>query len=214
MPWVTAAFAAASLASVGLQQAGIAGPWLPVALGSGACALASAIATALQSRAQAHLQAGIQARAAMAESERDGLQRDLQRHDRLEQELLRAKQAAESAAMAKGEFLATMSHEIRTPMSSIVGFTEVLLKREDLPEPARRQLALIDRAGASLLTVVNDILDFSKVEAGEVELSPTPISPRSVAQDAMAIVAEAARRKGLDLQLGFIGPVEAPVEPT
>lgn len=54
MPWMTAVFAAASLASAGLVQAGIAGPWLPVALGSGACALASAIAVALQSRAQAH----------------------------------------------------------------------------------------------------------------------------------------------------------------
>lgn len=116
-----------------------------------------------------------------------------------------------AAGRAKTEFLATMSHEIRTPMSSIVGFTEVLLKRDDLPDPARRQLALIDRAGASLLTVVNDILDFSKMEAGEVELSPAPASPRAIAQDAMAIVAEAARRKGLDLQLGFIGPVERPV---
>jgi len=118
---------------------------------------------------------------------------------------------AVAAGEAKTQFLATMSHEIRTPMTSIVGFTEVLLKREDLPDAARRQLSLIDRAGASLLTVVNDILDFSKMEAGEVELSPAPASPRRIAQDAMAIVAEAARRKGLDLQLGFIGPVERPV---
>ena len=140
---------------------------------------------------------------------------DQKRMKRLWARRTRIARAAQGRAMAAGqaktEFLATMSHEIRTPMSSIVGFTEVLLKREDLPEPARRQLALIDRAGASLLTVVNDILDFSKVEAGEVELSPAPVSPRGVAQDAMAIVAEAARRKGLDLQLGFIGPVEAPV---
>ena len=140
---------------------------------------------------------------------------DQKRMKRLWARRTRIARAAQARAMAAGqaktEFLATMSHEIRTPMSSIVGFTEVLLKREDLPEPARRQLALIDRAGASLLTVVNDILDFSKVEAGEVELSPAPINPRNVAQDAMAIVAEAARRKGLDLQLGFIGPVEAPV---
>lgn len=113
-----------------------------------------------------------------------------------------------TAGKAKTEFLATMSHEIRTPMTSIVGFTEVLLKREDLPDNARRQLALIDRAGASLLTVVNDILDFSKVEAGEVTLDPTPAVPRAVVQDALAIVAEAARRKGLELQLNFIGPVD------
>jgi len=118
---------------------------------------------------------------------------------------------AVAAGLAKGEFLATMSHEIRTPMNSIVGFTEVLLKREDLPEAARRQLALIDRAGASLLTVVNDVLDFSRMEAGGVELTPRPVSPRAMAQDSLAIIAEAARRKGLDVQLGFIGPVEQPV---
>lgn len=140
---------------------------------------------------------------------------DQKRMKRLWASRTRIARAAQTRAMAAGqaktEFLATMSHEIRTPMSSIVGFTEVLLKRDDLPEPARRQLALIDRASASLLTVVNDILDFSKVEAGEVELTPVPINPRNVCQDAMAIVAEAARRKGLDLQLGFIGPVETPV---
>ncbi|KQW72895.1 hypothetical protein ASE17_07955 [Phenylobacterium sp. Root77] len=140
---------------------------------------------------------------------------DQKRMKRLWASRTRIARAAQARAMAAGqaktEFLATMSHEIRTPMTSIVGFTEVLLKREDLPDPARRQLALIDRAGASLLTVVNDILDFSKVESGEVELSLAPVTPRSVAQDALAIVAEAARRKGLDLQLGFIGPVERPV---
>ena len=160
MPWATAAFAAASLASVGLQQAGIAGPWLPAALGSGACALASAIAAALQSRAQARLQAGIQARAAMAESERDGLQRDLQRHDRLEQELLRAKQAAESAAMAKGEFLATMSHEIRTPLNGIVPMLE-MLSRAPLAPDQREMLSTATASSHQLLRIVDDILDYS-----------------------------------------------------
>lgn len=140
---------------------------------------------------------------------------DQKRMRRLWASRSRVARAAQGRALAAGraktEFLATMSHEIRTPMSSIVGFTEVLLKRDDLPEPARRQLSLIDRAGASLLTVVNDILDFSKMEAGEVELNRAPAAPRAIAQDALAIVAEAARRKNLDLQLGFIGPVERPV---
>ena len=82
---------------------------------------------------------------------------------------------AQAAGAAKAEFLATMSHEIRTPMNSILGFTQTLIRRDDLPEEARRQLHLIDRAGASLLALVNDILDFSKLEAGEVELALRPV---------------------------------------
>ncbi|MFZ3005284.1 MAG: ATP-binding protein [Phenylobacterium sp.] len=124
----------------------------------------------------------------------------------------RAAQArALAAGKAKSEFLATMSHEIRTPMNSIIGFTEVLMKRSDLPEGAGRQLTLIDRAGSSLLTVVNDILDFSKMEAGEVNLSPRPVEPRAIAQDTLAIVAEVARRKGLDLQFNTSGDVDRTV---
>ncbi|WP_421934964.1 ATP-binding protein [Phenylobacterium sp.] len=124
----------------------------------------------------------------------------------------RAAQArAVAAGRAKSEFLANMSHEIRTPMNSIIGFTEVLMKRGDLPEAAHRQLTLIDRAGSSLLNVVNDVLDFSKMESGEVELSPRAIEPRAMAQETLAIVAEAARRKGLDLQFAANGEVDRPV---
>jgi len=120
----------------------------------------------------------------------------------------KARGRALAAGRAKAEFLATMSHEIRTPMNSILGFTEVLLRRGDLPAAARRQLTLIDQAGASLLTVVNDILDFSKMEAGEIELQPHPRAPRDMAQDAMAIVADAARAKGLAVAVEVTGDAD------
>ena len=210
MPWATAAFAAASLASVGLQQAGIAGPWLPAALGSGACALASAIAAALQSRAQARLQAGIQARAAMAESERDGLQRDLQRHDRLEQELLRAKQAAESAAMAKGEFLATMSHEIRTPLNGIVPMLE-MLSRAPLAPDQREMLSTATASSHQLLRIVDDILDYSKLEADRLDLETTGFNLRELMQSVLTLMERTAEAKGLRLLLNIEQGVRLPV---
>lgn len=117
----------------------------------------------------------------------------------------RAEARAQAANLAKAEFLATMGHEIRTPMNSIVGFAQVLLKREDLAAPARRQLDLIERAGASLMTAVDDILMFSNTESRQIELTPKPYTARAVAQDALAIVREAAREKNLALDLTVSG---------
>jgi signal transduction histidine kinase/ActR/RegA family two-component response regulator len=117
-----------------------------------------------------------------------------------------ARAEAEAASKAKTEFLATMSHEIRTPMNSIIGFTQVVLRKGGLPEETQRQLRMVERASGALLTVVNDILDFSKVEAGQVLLNPRAARMVSVAQDTMAIVAESARRKGLSLDLQFEAP--------
>ena len=124
----------------------------------------------------------------------------------------RAQARAQAAGAAKAEFLATMSHEIRTPMNSILGFTQTLIRRDDLPEEARRQLHLIDRAGASLLALVNDILDFSKLEAGEVELALRPHRPAQIAEESLAIIAPAAADKGLDVRLEVAGPAGAVAE--
>jgi CheY-like chemotaxis protein len=97
------------------------------------------------------------------------------------------------------------------PVTPIIGFTKLLMDRADLPADARRQLSLIDSAGASLMTVVDDILDFSKVEAGEIELLPAPVSMRRVAEAALAIVTPGAERKGLELKLKLTGPVDQPL---
>jgi signal transduction histidine kinase/ActR/RegA family two-component response regulator len=120
-----------------------------------------------------------------------------------------ARAVAEAASRAKTDFLATMSHEIRTPMNSIIGFTEVILRRDDLAADTRRQLTMVERSGEALLTVVNDILDFSSVEAGQVQLNPRPSRVDAIARDTFAIVAESARRKGLDLDLSINTPPDA-----
>ncbi|WP_454714641.1 MASE1 domain-containing protein [Caulobacter segnis] len=140
----------------------------------------------------------------------------LAQQDRLKRLLLRrelltraARSRALAATEAKTEFLATMSHEIRTPLNSVLGFAQLLATREDLPPEVRRQVNLIDSAGAALLTVVNDILDFSRVEAGLIELLPQPTSAANLLRDTVAIMAPEARAKGLSLDLEIIDRVQA-----
>ncbi len=88
---------------------------------------------------------------------------------KLEEALLKAY----SSERAKAAFLANMSHEIRTPLNGILGFTDILTKK-DLDRDTKRYIDIIHKSGQTLLNVVNDILDFSKIENGELKLHIAP----------------------------------------
>jgi len=112
--------------------------------------------------------------------------------------LVKAREAAEAAALAKAQFLATMSHEIRTPLNGVIGMMDVLfgtpLSREQrgFAETARR-------SGEALLAVVNDLLDFSKIDAGRLELEAIDFDLRSCLEAVGDVLALKAHEKGIEL---------------
>ncbi len=113
--------------------------------------------------------------------------------------LLRAKEAAETANPAKGEFLAIVSHEIRNPISGVIGFASMLGDTR-LTDEQREFVTLIRNSGDSLLFLINDILDFSKIEAGKIELEDQPYSPRTCIQEVVAFFAPKAAATQLALE--------------
>ena len=127
-----------------------------------------------------------------------GIASDITAIKAVEQELIAARDAAESASVAKSQFLANMSHEIRTPMNGVLGLATLLLQTSLTPKQQRLTETIV-RSGTSLLDIINDILDFSKIEAGKLELEQTEFHLRMLLDDVLELFATPAHQKHLEL---------------
>jgi len=114
-------------------------------------------------------------------------------------ELMRAKEAAEAANIAKSRFLAVMSHEIRTPLNGVLGMAQLLLAPAVSDSERKEYARTILNSGQTLLTLLNDILDLSKVESGKLELESGVIDPTQILQEAETLFSGSAQEKALHL---------------
>lgn len=145
-------------------------------------------------------------------SELDSAQRELRETNeelaranrRLEFAIARANQLAveaQSAVLAKSQFLANMTHEIRTPLNAVLGFAQVLDSQTDVSPFVRERLGIIRRSGEHLLALISDILDLSRIESGRALLRTAPIDLRGFLQETIAMMMGRAQDKGLKLHL-------------
>ena len=132
------------------------------------------------------------------------IKQDVSRRHAAQEELQRAKLAAEEGARAKSDFLAVMSHEIRTPVNGVIGMTNLLL---DAGLDARqRQIAqTINSSAESLLSIINDVLDFSKVEARKLEFEILDFNIQHLLEETIELLAPRAHAKHLEL-VGLVDP--------
>ncbi|MCL2197992.1 MAG: response regulator [Defluviitaleaceae bacterium] len=89
----------------------------------------------------------------------------------LQRELQNAVKMAEAANKSKSNFLASMSHEIRTPMNAIMGITNILLQKPQLPKDTIDALGKINSSSNLLLDIINDVLDLTKIETGKMDIA-------------------------------------------
>ena len=150
--------------------------------------------------------AQISRRVAQEESRRqtEALVKEIDSHRRTDEELQRAKHAAEAARrsaeaanQAKTRYISAISHELRTPLNSILGYAQLLDEDPTLPPQRKHSVGVIRRGGEHLLGLIEGTLDIARIEGGKLALEPRPMALRQALQQIVEMFELQAVSKGL-----------------
>jgi CheY-like chemotaxis protein len=127
-------------------------------------------------------------------------QRDARALQETNVELAAAKSVAETANLAKSDFLSSMSHELRSPLNAILGFAQLMQSDSTPPTPSQKEsIAQILQGGWHLLKLINEILDLSAIESGKMSLSTEPVPLAEVMSECQAMMEPDAQARGISL---------------
>ncbi len=138
----------------------------------------------------------------------EGVARDISELVQSATELIAAKEEAEHSLKVKEQFLANMSHEIRTPMNGIIGMIDVL-NETPLQKEQKDYVETIKKSSETLLTILNDILDLSKIEAGKMDLHPSPLDLKDLLNNLIALYSQRAFEKNNTVDFELLPEVPA-----
>jgi PAS domain S-box-containing protein len=130
-----------------------------------------------------------------------GIFQDITARKENEDALIRAKEQAEAAVIAKSSFLSVMSHEIRTPMNAVIGFTNLLLQNPRTDQ--QEYLNVLKFSAENLMVIIDDILDVSKIDAGKIELEQDDFNLKELLDNIHAAQQQTADEKNIKFNLNF-----------
>jgi PAS domain S-box-containing protein len=132
-----------------------------------------------------------------------GTQRDVTERKLVEEEVIRAREAAEGASRAKDRFLATLSHELRTPLTPVVAAIDLLQSEEGLPESIASAIEIIGRNVDMEARLIDDLLDLTRISNGKLQLRPETIELTSLIEEVVEICRGDIERRKLHLEISL-----------